>query len=270
MLGDFINRGLVMILGYAYPAFECLKTLEKNRVGMDELRFWCQYWIIVALLSVAERLGDMLISWLPLYAELKLVFIIYLWYPKTKGTSYVYESFLLPFVSKHETDIERRLQELRYRAWDLAIYYMQNCTQLGQSAFFEIMHYIANQSSKLKSGVTPEKNDQNQPRGPTRPPPSPPPPPTNFAPPSPRGRPSNDNRVSTPRRHTNNVAPPSPLRGAATSNQNLTQRYTPSAPPLPPTLFRSDAGMPKSKVVVMRPSEEHVEYVHVEEVEKVK
>ncbi|KAL8140987.1 hypothetical protein V2J09_007008 [Rumex salicifolius] len=32
-----------MILGYAYPALECFKTLEKNKVDMNDLRFWCQY-----------------------------------------------------------------------------------------------------------------------------------------------------------------------------------------------------------------------------------
>ncbi|GMP98647.1 hypothetical protein CsSME_00046455 [Camellia sinensis var. sinensis] len=42
MLGDFFTRGLVLVLGYAYPAFECCKTVEKNRVEIEELRF-CVY-----------------------------------------------------------------------------------------------------------------------------------------------------------------------------------------------------------------------------------
>jgi len=33
-----------LILGYTYPAFECFKTVEKNKVDIEELRFWCQYW----------------------------------------------------------------------------------------------------------------------------------------------------------------------------------------------------------------------------------
>uniref|UniRef100_A0A803MNZ8 Uncharacterized protein n=1 Tax=Chenopodium quinoa TaxID=63459 RepID=A0A803MNZ8_CHEQI len=37
------------------------------------------------------------------------------------GTSYVYETLLRPFLSKHETDIGKNLQELRYRASDVAI-----------------------------------------------------------------------------------------------------------------------------------------------------
>jgi len=31
-------------MGYAYPGFECYKTVEKNKIDMEELRFWCKYW----------------------------------------------------------------------------------------------------------------------------------------------------------------------------------------------------------------------------------
>ncbi|PWA46522.1 TB2/DP1/HVA22-related protein [Artemisia annua] len=45
MLGELITNSLVLILGYAYPAFECFKTLEKHGVENGELRFWCLYWL---------------------------------------------------------------------------------------------------------------------------------------------------------------------------------------------------------------------------------
>lgn len=42
---DFMfGYGCRLILGYAYPAFECFKTIEKHGVENGELRFWCQYW----------------------------------------------------------------------------------------------------------------------------------------------------------------------------------------------------------------------------------
>ncbi|XP_042519602.1 putative HVA22-like protein g [Macadamia integrifolia] len=151
MLGDFINRSLVMLFGYAFPAFECYKTVEKNRVEIDQLRFWCQYWIIVALLTVLERIGDVFVSWLPMYGETKVVFLLYLWYPKTKGTSFVYETFFRPYVARHETDIERKFQELRVRAWDLATFHWQNTADFGQTTFFQLLQYFASQSSKASS-----------------------------------------------------------------------------------------------------------------------
>lgn len=41
-----------MVLGYAYPAFVCFKTVENHRVKIEELRFWCQYWYLILSLSI--------------------------------------------------------------------------------------------------------------------------------------------------------------------------------------------------------------------------
>ncbi|KAJ0856384.1 hypothetical protein HanRHA438_Chr13g0577901 [Helianthus annuus] len=106
MIGSFLTRGLVMLFGYAYPAYECFKSVEKNKPDIEQLRFWCQYWV-------------------PMYSEAKLAFYIYLWYPKTKGTSYVYDSFFQPYISKHENEIDRSLSELRTMAGDMTVLYWQ-------------------------------------------------------------------------------------------------------------------------------------------------
>ncbi|XP_077241332.1 putative HVA22-like protein g [Tasmannia lanceolata] len=163
MLGDFIIRVLVMFLGYVYPAFECFKTVEKNRADVEQLRFWCQYWIIVAVLTVFERIGDIFVSWLPMYGELKLAFFVYLWYPKTKGTTYVYESLLQPFIAKYETEIDRTFLELRTRAWDMAILYWKNFSSQGQVKFYEILHYLASQSPRHTTNQMDEAQQQKAP-----------------------------------------------------------------------------------------------------------
>ncbi|WCJ35116.1 HVA22-like protein i [Euphorbia peplus] len=151
MIGSFLTRGLVMVFGYAYPAYECYKTVEKNRPEIEQLRFWCQYWILVAVLTVSERLGDTFISWVPMYSEAKLAFFIYLWYPKTRGTTYVYDSFFKPYVAKHENEIDRNLLELRTRAGDMAILYWQRAASYGQTRVFEILQYVAAQSTSRPS-----------------------------------------------------------------------------------------------------------------------
>ncbi|CAL5432015.1 unnamed protein product [Camellia sinensis] len=92
-----------------------------------------------------------------MYGEMKLAVFIYLWYPKTQGTSYIYETFLRPYISKHETEIDRKLQELRARAWDLAIYYWQNCTKIRQSTIIQALQYMAAQSGKI---TTTKPNDE--------------------------------------------------------------------------------------------------------------
>ncbi|OWM82568.1 hypothetical protein CDL15_Pgr002143 [Punica granatum] len=182
MLGDFITRCLLyaaddlcvsllsnslpamgrMVFGYAYPAFQCFKTVEKNRVEIEELRFWCQYWIIVAMVTVLERIMDILISWLPMYSELKLAFILYLWHPKTMGTVYIYENLLRPFVAQHENDIDRKLKEWRARAWDLAIFCWQNCAVLGQTAFVQLLQSLASRSGKFSESANEDSSNQKR------------------------------------------------------------------------------------------------------------
>ncbi|KAK4490271.1 hypothetical protein RD792_000934 [Penstemon davidsonii] len=162
MIGSLITRGLLLIFGYAYPAYECYKTVEMNKPDILQLRFWCQYWILVAMLTVCERIGDMFIGWVPMYGEAKLAFFIYLWFPKTKGTTYVYDSFFRPYVAKHETDIDRNLVELRTRAGDMALLYFQKATSYGQTRIFDILQYIASQSSPPRPAQTQQQGTRAQ------------------------------------------------------------------------------------------------------------
>ncbi|XP_009783023.1 putative HVA22-like protein g [Nicotiana sylvestris] len=147
MIGSFLTRGLVMVFGYAYPAYECFKTVEMNKPDIQQLRFWCQYWILVAMLTVCERFGDAFISWVPMYSEAKLAFFIYLWCPKTKGTTYIYDAFFKPVILKHETEIDRNLLELRTRAGDMLVLYWQKVASYGQTRIYDILQYIASQSN---------------------------------------------------------------------------------------------------------------------------
>ncbi|KAL3839342.1 hypothetical protein ACJIZ3_023933 [Penstemon smallii] len=166
MIGEFITSSLLLILGYAYPAFQCFKTIEKNRVENSELRFWCQYWIIVAVITVLEKIGDIFISWLPMYGEMKLALFIYLWYPKSKGTGYVYDTLLRPYVSKHETYIDRSLYEFRDRAWNLAIYYWHNCTELGSTKILQFLNFVTTQSGRITQPSNENDEFQRQNGGP--------------------------------------------------------------------------------------------------------
>ncbi|XP_010543821.1 PREDICTED: HVA22-like protein h isoform X2 [Tarenaya hassleriana] len=121
MLGNFVTRILILLLGYAYPAFECYKSLEKREPEIHELRYWCKYWILVGLLTVLERIGDVFVSWIPLYGEMKVAIFVYLWYPKTQGTGYVYKTLLQPYVSRHELDIDKGIAEFRIKAGDILV-----------------------------------------------------------------------------------------------------------------------------------------------------
>lgn len=71
-----------------------------------------------------------------------------------QGTGYIYETVLRPYVSKHESDIDRTLQEWKARGWDYVIFYWQYCTQFGHTAFVQALQQLASQSSKLTTKST--------------------------------------------------------------------------------------------------------------------
>lgn len=64
-----------------------------------------------------------------------------------QGTTYVYESFFRPYLSQHENDIDHSLLELRTRAGDMAVIYWQRVASYGQTRIFEILQYVAAQST---------------------------------------------------------------------------------------------------------------------------
>uniref|UniRef100_J3LJN4 HVA22-like protein n=1 Tax=Oryza brachyantha TaxID=4533 RepID=J3LJN4_ORYBR len=167
MAGSFITGALMIILGYAYPAYDCYKTVELNKPGIEKLRFWCQYWILLAVLTVFDRVGNF-VSWLPMYSEAKLAFVVYLWCPKTLGTAYVYESFFKPCIAKHEAEIDNNLLELRTRASDMVVLYFQKVTNYGQTRFYEILQYVASQS-QTQTSRSQARQQQQRPPGPPPP-----------------------------------------------------------------------------------------------------
>lgn len=165
MLGDLATNVLVMLFGYAYPAFECFKTLEQRQWPgeVQQLRFWCQYWVIVAIVTVIEKFGDPLVSWLPMYGEAKLAFFVYLWYPKTKGSDLLYESFLRPLVMQYEPNIEQRLKYLRAKSGELLVFYIKNFTDKGTAVFLDVLNYVISRPTSNKEG-----NQRSGSSGPSR------------------------------------------------------------------------------------------------------
>ncbi|KAL1833797.1 hypothetical protein DCAR_0103919 [Daucus carota subsp. sativus] len=154
MLGTLLSGVLLSAFGYLYPAYECFKAVEKNPPNKEQLIFWCRYWILVALLTVCERFVDVFVSWLPLYDEAKLVFIIYLWHPKTRGAEYIYENILRPVLMKHEKEIDRKLMEVWVRGKDFAVQNMQTVIYYGQIKFFEIMRFLSTQAAATQAAAS--------------------------------------------------------------------------------------------------------------------
>jgi receptor expression-enhancing protein 1/2/3/4 len=116
MMGDFICKILLQLLGFVWPAYQCFKAVESN--DADAIREWAVYWLTLAIFTGAERLLDMFVFWMPLYYEAKLLFVVWLWHPRSKGAVYLYQHSLQPLLLAHEQTIDRKIEEFKAMGGD--------------------------------------------------------------------------------------------------------------------------------------------------------
>ncbi|PKU61076.1 HVA22-like protein i [Dendrobium catenatum] len=64
----------------------------------------------------------------------------------SRASTYVTETFLLPYVASHEMGIDRNLLDLKARVGDMVFLYWQKAAIYGQTRIFDIFHYIASQT----------------------------------------------------------------------------------------------------------------------------
>jgi len=87
-----------------YPAYCSYKAVKTKNV--KEYVKWMMYWIVYAFFLTAETVADIFVSWIPFYYEIKIVFLLWMLSPATKGSSIVYRKLLHPQLSKREKDID--------------------------------------------------------------------------------------------------------------------------------------------------------------------
>ncbi len=100
LLSEFVSNAL----GYLLPAYV---TYSKIQAGAkDSYNRLLVFWIVMACFSVLELFGDMLISWLPLYYESKICFIVWLSLPGTRGADKLYDRVISPYLNEYEEHID--------------------------------------------------------------------------------------------------------------------------------------------------------------------
>ncbi len=139
----YFNSGVFSFLIFL-EGFQCIVKLSWHSLyicGTLKQRYGIPFWGWGKNLYVTVS-GNICLSliFLPLFLSLNIVQLC-------QGTTYVYDSFFRPYVAKHETEIDRNLLELRTRAGDIAVLYWQRAASYGQTRIYEILQYVAAQST---------------------------------------------------------------------------------------------------------------------------
>jgi len=137
MLSALLSRVISLSLGTLYPAYASYKAVRTKNV--KEYVKWMMYWIVFALFTSVETVSDVFLSWFPFYYEIKIIFLIWLLSPATKGSSLLYRKFVHPQLLRRETKIDEMIVAAQTRSYDTAM-------QLGQKSMRYVTGLIMDQA----------------------------------------------------------------------------------------------------------------------------
>ena len=83
---------ITCLIGVAYPAFRSFLTLDQE--NEEEEKQWLTYWVVFGAFNIVDHFAGFILHFIPFYYVLKLAFLVFLFHPKTKGATWVYDSYL--------------------------------------------------------------------------------------------------------------------------------------------------------------------------------
>ena len=95
-------------IGFIYPAYMSFKSLKTKKIDDDEQ--WLIYWIVYSLLSFMEICISPLFTMIPFYYHIKLIFLLWLSYDKTRGAQILYKKYIEPNLNQNELKFDELIK----------------------------------------------------------------------------------------------------------------------------------------------------------------
>jgi len=111
------SRVVSSLVAFLYPGYASYKTLSQRPASEEDLERWLMYWCVLGFVVGVEYVAEWVISWIPFYHTLKMLFLLYIALPQTQGSSYLYKTHLQPFFRTHETQIDSTLARVKSKLY---------------------------------------------------------------------------------------------------------------------------------------------------------
>ncbi|KAI5747339.1 hypothetical protein M8J77_013666 [Diaphorina citri] len=136
MLSFIISRLVILIFGTLYPAYASYKAVKTKDI--KEYVKWMMYWIVFAFFTAGEIFLDVFLSfWFPFYYELKILFVVWLLCPATKGSNFMYRRFVHPLLTKREKDIDEYLERCKADGYSAVLKLGSKAVSVATNTFIE-------------------------------------------------------------------------------------------------------------------------------------
>lgn len=120
MISWAISRLVVVVFGTLFPAYYSYKAVKTKNV--KEYVKWMMYWIVFAFFTCLETLTDIFLSfWFPFYYELKILVVLWLLSPATRGSSFLYRKFVHPWLTQREEDIDNCIAQAKEQGYSAVL-----------------------------------------------------------------------------------------------------------------------------------------------------
>ncbi|KAF9982121.1 receptor accessory protein 4 [Mortierella antarctica] len=139
------------VAGSFYPAYASYKAI--NSRDHTRLTAWLMYWSVMGIFTLAEVVLDTFVFWLPFYYEIKMLFVLWMILPQTQGSIYLYQTFVDPYLSQHEREIDQTLKDIQKQAMAMGMQYIKQAIQMIQNFALDIYKKSQNQGAASSLGV---------------------------------------------------------------------------------------------------------------------
>ncbi|KXJ71860.1 hypothetical protein RP20_CCG019524 [Aedes albopictus] len=112
---NILFPGFRLLFGTLYPAYASYKAVRTKNV--KEYVKWMMYWIVFAFFTCIETFTDILLSWFPFYYEIKVIIVLWLLSPATRGSSTLYRKFVHPMLTRREQEIDDYINQAKEKGY---------------------------------------------------------------------------------------------------------------------------------------------------------
>lgn len=103
-----LSFGISWLLSYfcatVWPTYQSFKALG-TASSIDDTQ-WLTYWVTYSVLTTVEAMATSFVIWFPFYYEIRLLFVLWLVLPQTKGAQVIFENYIKPLMQHYGASIE--------------------------------------------------------------------------------------------------------------------------------------------------------------------
>lgn len=155
---NVFDKIITNLVGTVYPAFWTMKSIELKN---DDDKMWLTYWVVFASFTLVDMFSVMIVKVVPFYFVMKILFLIWLFMPNSRGCYIVYHMLVKKVFKSFEGKIDGAADKMRNVAQEY-VFTEENFKQLGRlkEGFKEFVSPFKEEEKKKRKKKKKEKEKE--------------------------------------------------------------------------------------------------------------